>query len=460
MAEQVLPCNCTPHTNICCCGPINGISVVQPSCQNLPDGSVVINPAYSPELTTSFWTYKFFIDCSATTQPITSLGIPVCETIIAGSIAAFEKIDGCGEFTSVPFTLAQTDPSLGTAPAGYQWLIVDPGDRYTNGVCVEYRLQLTGDFPTDVQPIKVTAGINVLNFDCGCFLVPKCNPQGKLAVTKECGHTIINNQVTLNYQVKVTNIGNASLTNVQYLDTLFLAPTLGLGAITVNPSTLTVDTSISGEVKISGNLGTIDPGEIVVVTYTIPITSITTPRNYIANNTVTVTATDTMDSASCSTAFDAVQLSAAKCCSIDGANQGSFTITISSADQSPSTTINVQDYFIIPVGVTLQFQSFGGGTAVFTSSREVVPLNTNITGPVDITISCHGLTVPAGGSINKSCLFTVISSSSFGTNTIENSLNSITLTKPDTQVFLGAGQLPATADVDVILSMGCRQPCA
>lgn len=460
MADPAQPCICTPHTNVCCCGPINGISVIQPSCQSLPDGSVVNNPAFSAPLTTSFWTYKFFIDCDAATQFISNLGIPICETERTESVTVFEKTDGCGQFVSVPFTLAQTDPSLGTAPVGYQWLIVNPGDRYTDGVCVEYRIQLIGDFPTDVQPIKVTAGTNVLNFDCGCFLVPKCNPQGKLAVTKACSHTIVNNQVTLNYQVNVTNNGNVSLTNVQYLDTLFLAPTLGLGTITVNPSTLAVDTSISGEVIISGNLGTITPGEVVVVTYTVPITSITVPRNYIVNNTATATATDTVDTDTCSTAFDAVQLSAAKCCSINGANQGSFTITFSSVSQSPSSTINVVDHLSIPAGIILQFQSFGGGTAVFTSGGGVVPLNTNITGPADITISCQGLTVPAGGSMTKSCLFTVISSSSFGTNTIENSVDSITLTNPDTQVFLGAGQLPVKADIDVVLSIACRQPCA
>lgn len=459
MAEQVSPCSCTPHTNICCCGSFNGISVVQPSCQNLPDGSVVINPAFSPELTTSFWTYKFLIDCGSTTQPITNLGIPVCETIQSESIAVFEKIDGCGTFISVPFTLAQTDPSLGTAPAGYQWLLVNPEDSYTTGVCAEYRLQLKGDFPIDIQPIKVTSGINVLDFDCGCFLVPKCNPQGKLAVTKACSHTIVNNQVTLNYQVEVTNIGNASLANVQYLDTIFLAPTLGLGTVTVNPSILIADKSIAGEVKISGNLGTINPGGLVVVTYSIPITSITTARNYIANNTVTVTATDTVDSDSCSTAFDAVQLTVAKCCNITSASKGSFTITIASVDQSPNTTIDVEDHFLVPTGVTLQFQSFGGGTAVFTSGGGAVPLNTNITGPVDITISCLGLTVPAGGSMTKSCLFTVISSSSFGTAIIENVIDSITLTNPNSQVFLGAGQLPVKAEVDVVLSIACMQPC-
>ncbi|ADK13509.1 MULTISPECIES: hypothetical protein [Clostridium] len=459
MADQVQPCSCTSYTNICCCGAQNGISVVQPQCQTLSDGRVVNNPAYDPLLTKSFWTYKFITDCNKDTRSISNFVIPICQSISSQSVEVFEKIDGCGQFQSINFTLSLTDPNFGNAPSGFQWLKIEVSERYQKGVSVEYRIELVGNFPTDTQPIKIKAANNILTFDCDCLLLPKCNDQGVLSVIKTCNHTITNNQVTLNYTVNVTNTGNAALNNVQYLDTVFISSALVLGTITVNPSTLSINTTVLGEVIISGNLGTISPGDTIPVTYTIPITSITVPRTYTVNNTVRASATGTESTDTCSTEFSAVELGVVKCCNINE-NSASFTVTISSIDLSPNTTVNVIDNFFIPSGITLQFNDFGGFTAKFTSSEESVPLSTNIVGPINITLSDNNLQIPAGGSINRTVRFTVISSSLFGTATIENTVNSIVLSEPNSQVFLGAGHLPVKSDIDITLNLTCRQPCS
>lgn len=458
-ADPVQTCHCSPYAHICCCGPLNGITLIQPACQNLPDGSVVNNPTYVPGITASFWTYKFITDCSKTTRAISNFGIPICETIAAANVTVFEKVDGCGHFVSVPFILIRDDPNLGLAPTGFQWLKVETGGRYDKGVCSEYRIQLTGDYATDIQPIKVKAANNIITFDCGCFLVPKCNSQGKLAIAKSCAHPIVNNQVTYTGQVNIINIGNASLDNVQFLDVIFIASTLGLGPLIVNPSTLTVDKSVPGQIKISGSLGAINPGATITVTYSFPITSIPATGKYITNNTATATATGTQAAANCSTNLDVVQVSTTKCCSIKNTNSGSFTFTIASVGDSPSTAVNVRDYIIIPAGITLQFTGLGGCTATFTSGGGTVPLNTNIAGPVDITIACDNLSIPAGGAVARTVNFRIESSTVWGMAAVHNSLGSIVLSNPDTQVFLGAGQLPAEAEIDVRLNLICRQIC-
>lgn len=459
MADPIQPCNCIPNEIICCCGPQSGISVVQPACQTLPDGSVVNNPAFAAILSLSYWTYKFFTDCGLDTQPITTIALPVCETLTTDSVTVFEKIDGCGDSVSVPFTLVSTDPQFGTAPEGYQWLLVNSDGRYGKGVCVELQIQLTGNFPPAVQPIEVNADTSVLTFDCGCFLVPRCNPQGELAVIKRCSRTIVDNRVTLSYEVNVTNTGNAALPNVQYLDTVFIPSTLGLGTITVTPASLNVNTSVPGQIIISGNIGIIPPGGQVNITYTIPITSVPSPELYVINNTAMASAAGTMDISSCTTEFDAVEVSTTKCCTISG-NNGSFTITLASIPQSPTTNVNVEDHLLIPNGVTLQFTSFGGCNAVFSSGGEPVPLNTNISGPVDITLTCSNVLVPAGGSISKTVTFTIVSTTFFGTAVIQNLVNNVTPTNPDSQVFLGAGQLPVQSNIDVSLNLVCRNPCS
>ncbi len=460
MANPAQPCNCVPYTNICCCGAKNGISVTQPTCQTLPDGRVVTNPAFvGPPTSKSYWTYKFITDCTNETRAISNFAILICETISSSNLTVSEKIDGCGEFVSVPFTLAKSDPNFGTAPSGYQFLKVENNNRYEKGVCVAYRLELNGDYPTATQPIKVKAANNVITFDCNCFLVPKCPAQGQLSITKNCTETISNNQLTLSYALSVTNIGSAALNNVQFQDSISIPTQLIFGTITVNPPTLSVDTSTPGQIKISGNLGTLNPGQSTNISYQFPITAISSPGRYTVANTSTATATGTQATASCSLTIDAVQLSVVKCCGVTGGNKGSFTLKLASVGSSPDTMVNIVDNLVIPNGVTVQFNDFGGCVATFAGSGSPVPLNTNIAGPVTINLQCGSVAVPQGGSVQKVITFTVVSTSVFGTAQLTNTIQQVVLVNPDKQVFLGASPIPAEADINVVTAAACGNPC-
>ena len=454
------PCECVPYTTLCCCGPQNGISVIQPSCQNLPDGSIVNNPAYVPELNKSFWTYKFMTDCSSTARAISNFVIPICLAINTDSIIVSEKIDGCGIFKSVPFTLEKSDPNFGAAPDGFQFVKIETNNRYEKGVTVEYRLEIVGDYPVTNQPISVKAATNILIFDCGCFEVPKCNPQGKLSITKECGHTITNNQATLNYNLAVDNIGDAALANVQFNDTIIIPVSLNVGSITVSPSTLSADASLPGQIKINGNLGTIDSGGHIPINYTIQITGISAPGSYIVSNTANVSASGTQASATCLDTITAAEVDTQKCCTVTENNKVTYRFTISSIGLSPAVLVDIFDDLFIPGGVTLQFMSFGDCTATFANTGTPVPLATNITGPVRIRIICNSLLIPESGSVHKDIIFMLISSSSVGTAAIENSVEAVTPADPGSQIFLGAGNLPAQANMNVQLSLICTKPCS
>lgn len=459
-APPAQPCNCVPYSLLCCCGPQNGISIIQPSCQNLPDGSVVNNPAYVAQLNTSFWTYKFMTDCNSTTRAVSNFGIPVCQLINADNIIVSEKIDGCGDFTPVPFTLTTNDPNLGPAPAGFQFVKVETNGRYDKGVTVEYRLEISGDYPIAIQPITVKAANNILVFDCGCFQVPQCNPQGKLSLTKECGFTIINNQAILNYHLTVSNIGDGTLANVLFNDIITIPTNLNVGTITVTPSTLTVNTGTPGQIIISGNLGTLVPGGQVIIDYTIQITGVSAPGSYIISNTASASAAGTQASANCFMTIDAVQVNAQKCCIVSDSNTGTYRVTIASVGSSPDTLVDVFDNLFIPGGITLQFTGFDGCIATFANTGTPVPLFTNITGPIRINISCNSLLVPASSTVHKNITFVLISSSSVGIAVIENAIETITPTIPDSQIFLGAGNLPLQVNMIVELSLQCTNPCS
>ena len=461
MADPAQTCECVPYEVLRCCGSINGISVAQPHCQNLPDGRVVNNPAYDNVTGKSYWSYKFLTDCDSDTRGISNILIPICSAISAENIIVNEKIDGCDDFSPVDFELITDDPNFGVAPEGFQWLKIETDDRFDKGVCVEYRLDIVGDFPVAVESIYVKAATTLLTFDCDDgFFVPECNPQGTLTISKDCGYIIDNNKTTLKYTLKVSNIGNATLQNVQFRDVLIVPTQLSFGNIQIQPSTLSASSVLPGEIIISGNLGVLNPSEVKNITYDIPITSVASAGIYTINNTARVSASGTEATATCPLTLNVSQLLTTTCCRLTAANTGEFQLGLSTVGQSPATTVDVVDNIFIPGGVTLQFHSFDGCVATFANTSEQVPVNTDIVGPLRIRIACDNITVPAGGIIQKKINFSVVSSSSFGTAPIQNTVESVTPTLPDQQVFLGAGILPVEADVAVELALNCTTPCA
>lgn len=460
MATPAQPCTCVPNTLLCCCGPQNGISIVQPSCQTLPGGAVVNNPAYAVNTGKSYWTYKFLTDCGgATTKGISNFGIPICASIPTTSIVVSERIDGCGDYVSVPFTLTSSDPNLGAPPVGFQWLKVETQGRYDKGVCVEYRVEIAGDFPADTQPIAVKAGTAVLTFNCGCFQVPKCQPQGQLSVNLSCSSVITNNLPTLLFAVDVSNVGEGPLENVLYQDTINVPSRFILGTPTVTPADLTIDTSTPGLVKVTGNLGNLAPGQHVPISYSIPVANITGPGHFTVLNSVIASATGTQATGSCSHVVEAVQLSASKCCRIDG-HSISYQFTIGSISPSPDTVVNILDQLTLPPGVTVEFTNFSGCDATFADSANPVPRLTPVSGPATINIHCNNASIPAGASAQRQVVFNLLSSSVVGSLAISNALQQVTPSTPDTQVFMGTvPALPISATNNVTLTLQCQNPC-
>lgn len=459
MAIPAQPCDCSPYSNICCCGTQNGITVVQPQCQTLPDGSIVTNPAYVLSLNTSFWTYKFLTDCNSLTRAISNFGIPICSEINAANIVVEEKIDGCGRFVIVPFELLTNDPNFGPAPSGFQYLKVNTNGRFDKGLSVEYRISIIGDYVEVVQPIKVKAATVVYTFGCNdCFVVPGCNQGGKLLVTKNCSTVINNNQATLQYTVFVDNIGTASVDLVQFEDIIVIPSQLTIGTITVTPSTLTVDTTIPGQVRISGDLGTIAPGGRVTITYSIPIVNVSSPGSYSIVNMARAVSSFTESSSACGTTLNVLRLRANKCCSTDG-DIGTFEMTITSVGNSPQVTVDISGRMRIPAGVTVVFSSFNGCEAYYSNTQTPIPLNVNLQGPILIDLICRNNLVPSGGSLIKSISYKLIASSIVGVTAVTNSIISVTPQNLQNTIYEGTDNLPAVASIDVKLSQDCTTPC-
>lgn len=469
MAEQCQPCTCIPYDNICCCPPQDGITVVQPECQVLPDDSVVNNPCYNPECEgrCSFWSYKVITDCAQDTRGVSSIAIPVCETIPEGDIIIEEKIDGCGEFQEVGFELNADDPIYGEAPPGFKYLKIASEGRYDKGVCVLYRIKIGGSFPVTTQPISVKAANNpVITFDCDpedCYLVPACPAVPQIFVNKTCTEVIEDNKPVLSYTIEVMNIGNTTIDNVQFDDQInFDGSNLAIASVEVEPETLDVDTSVSGVISVTGDLDTMEPGDLVEISIEVLIDSIANSGQYIVTNIATASGGGVESTDRCSLNIDAVRLSVAKCCtdSPAGVNTRIFRLSITNIGNSPATLVTVNDQMIVPAGVTIQFTDFGGCSAVYADDPSTsVPLNTDITNRT-LLITCEDLNIPQGATLSEEITFRIVGTTAFVTPVeIVNTIQQVDFLNTEEQVLLGIDNVPTSARVTVIGNIECQNPC-
>ncbi|TGB00747.1 hypothetical protein [Halobacillus salinus] len=457
MADICQGCDCTPYENVCACPTNAGITVTQPACQTLPDGSITGNPCFRPSPENrSYWSYKFNTDNTQSTRAISGIVIPICQNIVLDNIIVEEKIDGCGSFEEVPFTLSMTDPNFGPAPAGYQWVKIETNERYGKAVAVEYRLEIVGNFPVGTQAIKVKAATNILTFSCqGCFLVPQCPEPAQLNVNLTCEEVFADNRATLNYRLDITNTGGTPVTSAQLTDTITFNPNITLGPITISDPTLMINRTVPGRIVISGNLGTIDPGEEITITYSIPVVSVTGPGEYLFENNATVVGTNSQASDFCELNVDVVQLAADKCCSTDGARI-LYRIDVFNTPNSPESVVSLFDVLTIPQGLTVQLNSTGGCEARFPDGTEV-PLNTDIVGPRTIEIRCNDIPIQPSSTIHRDISLTIVASTTLSA-TINNTFQSVTL-ETDNQIDLGTLNLPFSVDTDYEVNITCSSPC-
>ncbi|MBB6453339.1 putative repeat protein (TIGR01451 family) [Salirhabdus euzebyi] len=454
MVDVCNSCECVPYQNICACPPIQGISVVQPQCQTLPTGTISQNPCFDEEADVSYWTYKFLTDSTPgqLVSGISNFVIPICETITEEDINVLEKIDGCGEFTEVAFTLDDTDPNFGPAPEGFNWLKVETDDRYDKGVCVEYRLEIEGNFPACAQPIGVKAGPNDFFFDCeDCYLVPCCGA-AELTVDKTC--ELEGNVAT--FKVSVCNTGDTTLENIELLDVVTFPENLPYTEITVSPNQLEVD-EMDGLIEFFGNIGSLEPGECTNREIQITFAP-TEPGEYAIENTATAEAEDgTLGTDTCDLVLAVVQVSGDKCCIVNG-NNIQFVLSVTNQPDSPATNVTLFDTICIPEGLTVEFDSFGTDCTAFISETDTpVETGEELEGPLCIDIVCE-TELPADGEVEKVIELTIVQSTTFGPTPITNVLSDIFITEDD-QVELEPINIPAEADATFTAMVECDTPC-
>lgn len=471
--------NSSTYENIYCSPPQAGILAFQPICQLLPDGRVVNNPCYDGSSNRSYWTYKFFTEYStdSSISGIDCISIPVCSSISnipREALIVEERMDGSGQFKQVEFSLDVADPNLGMPPSGFQWIRIEnpsPSNppnakRYDKGVCVEYRISMLGDFETSAQGIKIKAGQNRLSFygTDASFLVPGNPSAGELSISETCLTMVANNMAKLHYKVTITNIGRHTLYNINYKDTISYDPellALGNASIASSHPNLLFTSTDRGVITISGVIPEISGGNgSFSATYDIPVTTVSVPGQHSVDNIIAVAVGGWSNSTSCKALVHAVKFKTEKCSAVNGGDRASFITRISSDGMSPQTQVSIVEQLVIPSGVNIKFNStsLGSSTALYSDTNTPVELKTDITDRT-INILHENVGIPAGGNVQRTIQFNIVSTSSFHTPARIIGITQLIIGRSLNQIFMLPEGLPASASIDVAGCTKCLPEC-
>lgn len=445
-------CNCIPSTNQFC-QEQNSISVAQPVCQILPDGSSQVNPYFDMMSNISYWSYKLVSVCDIT-QSVTPLDIyiPIYENISQEMVNVEERILSCGRFEQVPFDFE--NPAGTIPPLGFQYLHIPFNSRFQTGVGVNFRVSLLGNFPTASGAIFVNTNTQLLEFDAG-YLVPSEPPSPRLTVTKTGDLTIDGTSASIDYNVTVTNTGNTDLDNIMLVDTItYDSSSIVIGQITP-PAGINVDTSVPGTIRLTGDLGTLAMGESTSINYIVPIESFAVPNTFVFSSSTVASNSETQGTTNTEVAIPVVALTTGVGCMVLQNNEGEFTYSLTSVPQSPLTEIDLSASINIPDDVIIQFTSYGMCDASFITGGPV-PLNTDVSN-ARIIIDCSA-SIPPNGTMTFTINFRVVSITSLQ-GVLQSIIDAVRLQTENSQVFLGATPIPNSTTLTVDLDASCDNVC-
>lgn len=437
------------------CQQVGSLIVDFPSQQVLPNQECGSNPFYDFDMNKSYWTYKVMSILDQTDPQITDVYIPIYSNINDDMLVVEESIVACNETMVVPFDFSSPPGIL--PPEGYKFIHVSVNRRYLTSNCVFYRLTLVGNYPKTNQDIYLQTEDSVVGFDTG-LPVPSPIESPAVTINKEGQVNIIGNSATIDYTVRVMNTGNEALSDLMFTDRIdYTAFRFSFGTIIVEPDTINVDTSRPGVIELSGNLGTLGIGEMVTITYTVPLTGFTGPGNYIFNSMTMVMNDIVQGAIDTQVMVPVVQLESVLSCEVTSVNEINFNLQITNLAGSPDTMVSFTMVVIVTGSVTAQFQNFGRCRATLSGTESPVLPNTNITGR-SVTITCNFF-IPATGILNQNIPLLIVSGGTPAPNlsVIPATLNTVRLQEENEQVFIGAGDLPQTRVLDIGYNTICSE---
>lgn len=439
-------CACIPTSNVIC-QQQSDIVLSMPTCQVVNGQGVRGNPYYDEEAQRSYWTYKILTLCNLFTNQVEDIYIPIYENIEMNMLTVYEIIPACNGRSELTYDF--TNPSGVTPPTGFKYVHIQTGQRYGTGACILYQLAIIGENIPSQQTLYVNTNSGLFIFGAG-FPVPGQLAAPMLSLTKEAVLTMEGSSGFIDYTIMVTNTGNQAFSQVMLQDNIdYPGNMVTIGPITVNPSTLQVDTSASGMIRVSGDLGAIAMGETVMVTYRVPLIGFSGPGTYNFNSRTMVMNEEIQAGAETLMQVPVVELVNTMNSAVTGVNTINMIIDISNQGNSPETLINASAVLVIPSTLTIRLMNLSGCSATIGETDQPAFANTDYSG-VNIGLLCP-MTVPSNGmaEINIPVQIQSVRQGEEGFSTLILRLEEVVLQDAGSQVFLGATPIPLETSIRI-----------
>lgn len=461
-----MACECRPTSNTICGGQQGGISVTQPTCQQIPEMGVMENPFFDAQENRSYFSYSLVINCL---DPVTDVYFLVCEDISTTLVVEY-ALGRCQVFVPTEFTF-ENPPGI-LPPEGFQYIHVvigEMGADFGPGVVATFRLSILGNFINGgTGPIVVISEDGTFTFDNG-YDLPTCPAEPRITVTQQSLVEYENNTATIFLITDVVNTGNVDLENIMLTSNItYDSSNLTLGTIRTEPEDVTV-TITNDLITFEAMIASLARGEDVQLVYEIPIVGFAAPNTYTLNSMANATTmftiglvTETIEAEGTNTLEITILVSRvlpSACCIING-DEIIFRANIQNDVNSPALRVNTSSMLQLRDFASIEFLSFSNCTATFPDGSPV-PLNQILNSNEMITITCLDQLITSNATIQLDVIFRIrsIGISFVDPGTFDYSLSTIELVDPDSQILLPVTGLPATASVDVFTDFVCDGPC-
>lgn len=453
-------CECPPSKNRVCksiesLG--NLISVTQPECVNLADGSLEVNPYIDTSNNRSYWAYKVVVNCNDCKYSPRFIYILINENIMYEDLQIEERIITKQEFKVIDY-IFESPPEV-TPPRGFKFVKISVQGRYTTGTCALYRFSINGIYPVAIQPIYVITIDEEFLYFRAPYDVPGLSLNPRIVVTKQADVIIDNNDASIEYEVNIMNTGNSVLTNVMYDDTIrYDGQNIRIGQITVVPDFINIDTSVGGEIRLFGDIGTLEIGESFEIRYVVPILNFSQPNIYSFVSNVIASSGDVKGITNNIAQIEVVEFITANVCEIPSEDIVEFVNSLKLVEGSPKSKVMTRSVVNIPEGVVVKVLDFSGCKAYYADDQQEVEVGDIVTNR-QIVVECIEEIIPNSISFNVIKLQIISIDVANIPYEIVNRFESVELLYPDKQVSLGAFPLPNIVQVLVGIESICNNPC-
>lgn len=274
------------------------------------------------------------------------------------------------------------------------------------------------------------------------------SPCPDLKLTCQAVYTAVNGQFSSRIYLTARNLGPVDATNVALSVSISIPAGLVPGLISTSPVSFCAMDSTAGTNTFGCVQERLQSGAESTIVLNIPFAA-QSPGQYTVNILAKAEGTELTVTESCSLVLGATKLSTECCSRVDQGSIGVFSIKFTSLENSPASQITVLSQIHLPPSVTIQFIDLDGFSAYLTSDGNLISVQTDTTGPVNINLQSSAIPVASNRSVQKNIVFSIRSVPLAGTLSISHTLLQVAPSDLSCELWLGNTPLQASAEIKV-----------